>query len=131
MAHTTSHGKARLTCGNPQCGQHFFGMPPLNQTQVCPVCRHPNRPNDDKPETVMEATDETSFNAVVDKHRKQVVDAIEKHRDHIIKLANERDEFIQLEDGDFYYWCQSVGAINATDLRILADELDRRNKHGS
>ena len=47
--------------------------------------------------------------------------------DRIIKLADERGEFQALEDGFVYYWPSSGGAISARQLRLLADELDRRN----
>lgn len=46
----------------------------------------------------------------------------------IVKVAEEANEFIQLEDGFWYYWPQKFGAIPAYQLRQLADELDRRNK---
>lgn len=47
--------------------------------------------------------------------------------DRIIKLADERGEFQALEDGFVYYWPSGGGAISAHQLRLLADELDRRN----
>ena len=47
----------------------------------------------------------------------------------IIQVAEERGEFIYLEDGYLYYAPDGIGAISAQQLRILADELDRRNKN--
>lgn len=46
----------------------------------------------------------------------------------IIQIAEERGEFLYLEDGFLYYAPNGGGAISAHQLRILADELDRRNK---
>lgn len=46
----------------------------------------------------------------------------------IIKIADERNEFVYLEDGFLYYWPSHGGAIPAYQLRQLADELDKRNK---
>lgn len=47
--------------------------------------------------------------------------------DRIIELADERKEFVALEDGYSYYWPKEGGALSTNDLRVLADELDRRN----
>lgn len=49
----------------------------------------------------------------------------------IIQVAEERGEFLYLEDGYLYYAPNGSGAISAHDLRTLADELDRRNKKWS
>jgi hypothetical protein len=49
----------------------------------------------------------------------------------IIAMCDDRNEFMQLDDGCVYYWPNSHGAISATELRIIADELDRRNKEWS
>jgi hypothetical protein len=48
--------------------------------------------------------------------------------DNIIRMADERREFIQLEDG-FIYWVptENKGAFAPYILRILAQEIDRRN----
>lgn len=47
----------------------------------------------------------------------------------IIKMADERGEFVYLEDGFLYYAPEATGGcIAAHELRALADELDRRNK---
>lgn len=46
----------------------------------------------------------------------------------IIELADERGEFVYLEDGFLYYEPKGAGVISAHDLRQLADELDKRNK---
>ena len=47
--------------------------------------------------------------------------------DRIIALADVRGEFKSLDDGFVYYWPSECGAIAAHELRLLADELDRRN----
>jgi hypothetical protein len=49
----------------------------------------------------------------------------------IIELADERGEFVYLEDGFLYYEPKGVGCISSNDLRILANELDKRNKKWS
>lgn len=46
----------------------------------------------------------------------------------IIKKADERGEFIMLEDGFWYYWPVDRGAISEYDLFLLWQELKRRNK---
>ena len=46
----------------------------------------------------------------------------------IIQLAEEKSEFVQLEDGFWYYWPKGVGAISEYDLLLLHQELVRRNK---
>jgi hypothetical protein len=48
--------------------------------------------------------------------------------DRIIKMADEKREFVMLEDGFVYYWPAGAGAISSHQLRQLADELDRRNE---
>ena len=47
----------------------------------------------------------------------------------VIAMAEERKEFVTLEDGYVYYWPEGSphGAFPAVALRLLADELDRRN----
>lgn len=49
--------------------------------------------------------------------------------ERIIEIANERDEFVKLDDGFVYFWPDKSphGAYAAHHLRQLADELDRRN----
>lgn len=46
----------------------------------------------------------------------------------IIQIADERGEFVYLEDGFLYYEPKGAGVISSHDLRQLADELDKRNK---
>lgn len=47
----------------------------------------------------------------------------------MIRLANERGDFIQDVDGYVVYWPTSAsgGALPAWMMRVLADEIDRRN----
>lgn len=47
----------------------------------------------------------------------------------IIKMAEERGDFVKDVDGFVYYWPNSSkdGSYTAHHLRLLADELDRRN----
>jgi hypothetical protein len=51
--------------------------------------------------------------------------------DDLIKKVYENDDILQLEDGDYYYWVENKGALSAHNLRVIADELDRRNYVGS
>jgi hypothetical protein len=47
----------------------------------------------------------------------------------IVEAAERGGDFTTLDDGYVYFWpTSSCGAFSANDLRILADELDRRNK---
>lgn len=48
----------------------------------------------------------------------------------VIRMADDRQEFVKDVDG-FVYWrpaCEHGGHLAGYQLRILADELDRRNK---
>jgi hypothetical protein len=47
----------------------------------------------------------------------------------IIKMADERGDFVALEDGYVHYWPSqgSRGALSSWVLRMLADECDKRN----
>ena len=45
---------------------------------------------------------------------------------NIIKQASK--DFAPLDDGYIYYWPSRGGALSAHTLRIIADELDKRNK---
>ena len=47
---------------------------------------------------------------------------------NIIKMIDERGEFVYLEDGFLYYAPEGKGCISAHELRTIADELDKRNK---
>ena len=48
----------------------------------------------------------------------------------IIDATDSRDEFVTDVDGFVYWWPQNGnGHLSAEQLRILADELDKRNKH--
>ncbi len=51
-------------------------------------------------------------------------------KEKVIRMSQERDEFVLDVDGFYYYWPQPErgGHYSAQILRILADELDRRNK---
>lgn len=52
----------------------------------------------------------------------------EEYRQRVIANCDNRNEIGPLEDGFQYFWIKDRGALSAFDLRILADELDRRNK---
>lgn len=48
----------------------------------------------------------------------------------ILRMARDRGEFIKMECGYYHYWPSKIynGAMSASVLRILADELDAMNK---
>lgn len=54
----------------------------------------------------------------------------EKYRKHIIDICDKNSNIGPLDDGYQYYWPNSAdrGAYSAEVLRIIADELDKRNK---
>lgn len=45
----------------------------------------------------------------------------------VVQKADERGNFVQAEDGFWYYFPTGSGFLSAWDLRVLARELDRRN----
>lgn len=47
--------------------------------------------------------------------------------ERIIKMADERGDFLALEDGYIYFDPTVRGAMGSHTLRLMADELDRRN----
>lgn len=61
-------------------------------------------------------------------------------RERLIKIIEERDEFVTFEDGYIYWWPEvkavkhsdgtftsGSGGFSSAMLRIIADELDKRN----
>jgi len=50
------------------------------------------------------------------------------HRRKVISGLNKYKEIRPLDDGFQHFWVKDRGAFSATDLRIIADELDARNK---
>ena len=53
----------------------------------------------------------------------------EKEIQRIIGISDERGDFVVCEDGDTYFWSkEGRGYLAAWQLRVLADELDRRNR---
>lgn len=54
---------------------------------------------------------------------------VELERKHVIAIVEKNNEFHQGVDGYVYYWPQNnSGHITASQLRWIADELDRRNE---
>ena len=45
----------------------------------------------------------------------------------VIESCDKHDEIGPLEDGYQYFWIKDRGAMSAHALRIIANELDRRN----
>ena len=56
------------------------------------------------------------------------MDRIKEHRDKVIASCDKYNEIGPLDDGFQYLWIKDRGALSASDLRVIADELDRRNK---
>lgn len=56
--------------------------------------------------------------------------ANEDLKERIISIAEKRGEFVTDVDGFVYYWPDGSphGHLSSATLRILADELDERNK---
>lgn len=50
------------------------------------------------------------------------------HRRRVLAGVNKHREIVSLDDGFKHYWVKDRGAFSATDLRIIADELDARNR---
>lgn len=53
----------------------------------------------------------------------------ETYKERVLRMSEERKEFVTAEDGYVMYWPAGFmgGGYSAPELRILADELDRRN----
>jgi len=51
------------------------------------------------------------------------------HRRKVISSLNKHKEIGPLDDGFQYFWIKDRGALSAKDLRVIADELDARNKN--
>ena len=51
-----------------------------------------------------------------------------EYSERVIRDCDLTKSIIALEDGFYYYWVNSRGAYSANDLRIIADELDKRNE---
>lgn len=49
-------------------------------------------------------------------------------RDRILNLIAARSEIFHLEDGYLYWEPVGNGCFSAWELRVIADELDKRNK---
>lgn len=54
----------------------------------------------------------------------------DKERQRIIQICQNRQEFVQEVDGFVYWWPEgsSDGYLSSYVLRLIADELDKRNK---
>lgn len=46
----------------------------------------------------------------------------------ILDMVNSHGDILSLEDGFFYFWAKGRGAFSANNLRVIADEIDRRNQ---
>ena len=53
--------------------------------------------------------------------------ADDPHRGHVIRMADERGEFVVQQDGFVYYHPSRGGGLDAGNLRLIAAELDLRN----
>lgn len=54
---------------------------------------------------------------------------VEDERARVISISTQREEFVTFEDGYCHWWPAGSqnGALSSWHLRVLADELDRRN----
>ena len=52
----------------------------------------------------------------------------EEYAKRIIQRADEAGDIFTLEDGFYYFGPSTGGAMSAELLRVIADELDRRNE---
>ena len=54
----------------------------------------------------------------------------EEYRERVIKLSDDKKEFVTDVDGFVYWWPEGTtsGHLAAFHLRWLADELDKRNE---
>lgn len=55
---------------------------------------------------------------------------IADERARVVSISTQRDEFVTFEDGYCHWWPSGSpnGALSSWHLRVLADELDRRNQ---
>lgn len=51
----------------------------------------------------------------------------EEYIQRVLTMLEERKEIVAGDDGFYYYWPEGHGALSSADLRIIADELERRN----
>jgi hypothetical protein len=64
-------------------------------------------------------------------YQRQAKDADDELAARVIRLADERGDFVRGEDGSTYYWPLSDGnhgAISAWALHVLAREMEKRDK---
>jgi len=45
----------------------------------------------------------------------------------LVKKCDDHNEFVTFDDGFVYFWPKGYGGLDAVCLRIIADELDKRN----
>lgn len=55
---------------------------------------------------------------------------VAEERARVVSISTQRDEFVTFEDGYCHWWPSGSpnGALSSWHLRVLADELDRRNQ---
>jgi hypothetical protein len=51
------------------------------------------------------------------------------HRRRVLLFVNKHKEIGPLDDGFQYFFANGRGGFSAVDLRIIADELDARNRN--
>jgi len=49
------------------------------------------------------------------------------YKEILISNCDKHNDIGPQEDGFQYFWARGRGALSAADLRIIADELDKRN----
>lgn len=55
---------------------------------------------------------------------------LDEERARVVSISTQREEFVTFEDGYCHWWPAGSpnGALSSWHLRVLADELDRRNQ---
>lgn len=61
--------------------------------------------------------------------RKGSAPQLDAERARVVSISTQREEFVTFEDGYCHWWPSGSlnGALSSWHLRVLADELDRRN----
>ena len=54
-------------------------------------------------------------------------EANDERAKRVLEKCEGYDEFIMMEDGDWYFWIANRGALSPWVLRVIVDELDRRS----
>ena len=56
------------------------------------------------------------------------IDRVKEYRDRIIAKCDDRGDIGVMDDGFYHFWPDTGGSMSSDCLRVIADELDRRNE---